>query len=32
LQDVDGNIWLGTRDGVTRISTEALPALYGLFR
>lgn len=27
LQDADGHLWIGTRDGVTRVSAEALDAL-----
>jgi ligand-binding sensor domain-containing protein len=27
LEDVDGNLWLGTSDGVIRLSTEALAAM-----
>jgi ligand-binding sensor domain-containing protein len=30
LQDVDGNLWLATHDGITRIAAEALARLAGI--
>ena len=28
LQDIDGDLWIGTADGVTRLNASALKALH----